>query len=102
MSDYFLPSKTCSLCHVDKPLSEFYNRARASDGKFSQCKTCWVRLNRERRRKGGAWHKERGMRLVKRVAERVPAYQEAQAAVAAMGDELLDMLYNPGRGVAKK
>lgn len=32
--------KTCSKCKVEKPLSEFFARKGASDGKMSSCKAC--------------------------------------------------------------
>lgn len=45
--------KSCSCCSVEKPLEEFHNSSRSSDGKQSQCKNCariasneWRRRNR--------------------------------------------------------
>jgi hypothetical protein len=32
--------KKCSACGIEKELSEYYSDKRASDGKYSNCKTC--------------------------------------------------------------
>ena len=33
-------SKTCKICGVQKPLSEYYREARSSDGRRYECKGC--------------------------------------------------------------
>lgn len=35
-----MPSKSCSLCGIDKPLDAFNKRARSPDGHNSYCKDC--------------------------------------------------------------
>jgi hypothetical protein len=44
--------KTCTKCHIGKPLSDFYRQATTSDGRGSWCKDCnkanvaeWVKAN---------------------------------------------------------
>jgi hypothetical protein len=34
------PTKRCSKCHTEKPLSEFYENRHTKSGFFSRCKTC--------------------------------------------------------------
>lgn len=34
------PSKPCSTCREDKPLTDYYPDQRASDGRQGRCKTC--------------------------------------------------------------
>lgn len=44
--------KTCAGCNATKPLSEFYEAPRSSDGRFGKCKECVkaaVRANRAKR-----------------------------------------------------
>ena len=46
-------TRTCRTCTVEKPLSEFYPRARCKDGRRSQCKRCHaakINANRNLRR----------------------------------------------------
>ena len=35
-----METKKCSVCKIEKPLSEFYKDLRALDGKASECKKC--------------------------------------------------------------
>lgn len=47
--------KTCSKCHMEKPLTEYYKSARARDGLQTQCMACqlaYAREHRTRRRAG--------------------------------------------------
>ena len=39
-------SKTCTTCKTERPLTDFYNDVKMSDGKKNRCKEC------ERKRKG--------------------------------------------------
>ena len=35
-----MQSKRCTECGIEKPLDEFYQDRRATDGRYSRCKTC--------------------------------------------------------------
>jgi superfamily II helicase len=37
----FPQSKTCTECHVERPISQFGKRSAAKDKKMSVCKDCW-------------------------------------------------------------
>jgi len=41
--------KRCSTCKETKPRTEYYKRARASDGLYSQCKTCHNGYDKKKR-----------------------------------------------------
>lgn len=41
--------KACSKCHIEKPLSEYYNCKKRPDGKRGICKTCWSESSQEYR-----------------------------------------------------
>jgi hypothetical protein len=45
--------KTCTRCHLEKPLEAFYRDKRASDGRYAMCKPCADR-NTERWRSENA------------------------------------------------
>ena len=36
------PSKVCTKCQADKPLSEFYANGGGRSGRHSECKACFV------------------------------------------------------------
>ena len=45
--------KTCTRCHIEKSVTEFYVRRRAKDGRDAYCKTCgilaaslWIKANK--------------------------------------------------------
>src|SRR5260221_6777858 len=39
-SSPFRPTKHCNKCGLDKPLADFHNSTRSSDGKWAYCKKC--------------------------------------------------------------
>lgn len=41
------PTKKCTLCHIEKPLSEFPKLLRNKDGHHSRCKMCINKVNRQ-------------------------------------------------------
>lgn len=41
--------KTCSNCHIEKPLDDFYTDTRTKDERFNQCKVC-IRAYRHKQR----------------------------------------------------
>lgn len=43
--------KTCTKCHVEKPLSEFGKNSKAKDGKYWHCNECMYKLRRTPKRK---------------------------------------------------
>lgn len=50
--------KTCTKCHIDKPIEAFYKRKRSPSGHEAECKDCrkkrntnWVSANRKRHNK---------------------------------------------------
>ena len=60
--------KRCSVCGVEKPLSEFHKQKQSKDGHRSQCKPCnterasrWSRENKERirNRKNATYYRSR-------------------------------------------
>jgi hypothetical protein len=47
----FPQSKTCTTCHVEKPISQFGTRSSSLDKKLSVCKPCWrIAVTKARRR----------------------------------------------------
>jgi hypothetical protein len=45
--------KTCRICKVDKPYSEFYHQKRNADGYKTECKTCAYEQHKTYRENGG-------------------------------------------------
>ena len=62
--------KTCSKCHVTKPLAEFNNDKNRKDGKYPQCKECTKEKrkdyyeNRGGREHHKDWYENRGGREI--------------------------------------
>ena len=44
-------TKTCGICHIAKPTTEFYKKANSKDGLRGYCKECMARLGKEHRHK---------------------------------------------------
>jgi hypothetical protein len=36
-------NKACKICGASKPLSEFYRHSTMADGRFSSCKSCYIK-----------------------------------------------------------
>lgn len=68
--------KTCSQCHQEKPVSEYYRERKAKDGLRMDCKECSE--NRRRRRLGQLSRKEKA----RRTAERRAKHAEKERAYA--------------------
>lgn len=52
-------SKVCCHCGEEKPLTEFYQRARASDGYQSRCKVCHGLHNKDHYQRNKELYKQR-------------------------------------------
>src|SRR6202142_2201394 len=39
-------TKTCSICRVELPLSDFHKQTKSSDGHQSRCKKCAIELTK--------------------------------------------------------
>lgn len=74
--------KSCTKCKKPKPLNEFHNCASKPDGKFSACKDCRNKSNRERserigydaiyaRAKSSPGHKEKRAEAYQKNAEKI-------------------------------
>src|SRR3712207_1866909 len=40
VTDLSAAFKTCSICHVEKPVSEYYRRSKSADGLQRACRPC--------------------------------------------------------------
>ena len=70
------PSKTCTKCKVDTPLSEFYRSKRAPDGRQWQCKPCckqasmvWKKANPDKVKVNNTAQTRKAMRKKNRVRD---------------------------------
>ena len=45
-----MDTKVCSKCGEDKPLDQYADDQRKKDGKYSACRECHSKLNREWRK----------------------------------------------------
>lgn len=70
--------KTCSRCHVEKPLTEFNRSKYAKDGVRSQCKACMT-IERDRLRSHYKEWREQPERKAKYRSYRIETYDPIKA-----------------------
>jgi len=72
--------KTCRICGVHKPLTEFYAMAGMRDGHRNECKSCWSERAAARYRANPEAAKERTRRWQRENRERYNASQRERRA----------------------